>query len=126
MLQLTLVSEVDWREAIDRATRWNVESLMAQGVRRAFDELIVESHPILEWAQRHRPAGRQRVALGLLGDRQRGYFLTGVAALPVYRWPGYVGPLVFPSREYLHETNLQFGARTRRLLSEVSTLVRRN
>ena len=125
VLQLTLVTEVDWREPIDRATRWKVEGLMALGVRRAFNELVVEPHPILDWAERHHTHGLQRVALRLLGNRERGYYLTGVAALPVHRWPGYVVPLLLPSREYLREADLQLSARTKRLLKEVSTLVRR-
>ena len=124
VLQLLVVTGVDWRAAVDRATRWNVESLMALGVRRVFDAFVVAPHPILEWAQRHRASGRQRLALALAGDRPRGPLLTAPLALPVKRWPGYVAPLLFPSREYLAANNLQPGARAKRLLVEVATLIR--
>lgn len=106
VLQLALVSEVDWREAIDRATRWKVDALVAQGVVAAWSTFEVDSHPLLEWAQRHRAVGRQRVAMCLVGRRHQGDFLTGPLALAPHRWPGYVLPLMFPSRTYLaeHET----------------------
>ena len=119
VVQLVLVTEVDWREAIDRATRWHVEALFARGVVEAWDTFPVPSHPLAEWARDQRPHGRQRLAFGLVGDRPRGHLLTAPLALPPHRWPGYVGPLLFPSRAYLAENRKGWGIRARAILDEL-------
>jgi hypothetical protein len=116
VLHLALISGVDWRESINRASRWKVDALMARGVVNAWDTFDVEAHPLLEWAQQHQAKGRQRVALRLAGDRVGGHLLTAPLALRPHRWPGYVLPLLFPSRAYLAERGGGWSGRARSIL----------
>ena len=119
VLQLTLVSDVGWEEAVERAGRWKVDALFALGVRRAWSDLTVDPHPLLEWAERHEAAGRQRLAMRMVGDRPRGHLLTAPLALPIRNWPGYVGPMLVPSRAYLAENNKTWTTRMKSLLAEL-------
>ena len=113
VLQLVLVSEVDWESAVARAERWKIEGLFAQGMIEAWGAFPVPPHPILKWARGVTPRGRQRFALSLASDRRSGHLLTAPAALPVYRWPGYVLPMVFPSRVHLAQSRQGWSWRTR-------------
>ncbi len=119
VLQLALVSDVGWQEAVERAERWNVDALFALGVRRAWDDLTVEPHPLLEWAQRHQTTGRQRLAMRMVGERPRGHLLTAPLALPVWKWPGYIGPMLVPSRAYLAANDKTWTTRMKSLLAEL-------
>jgi hypothetical protein len=116
VLQVALVGSVDWREAIDRATRWKVDALVARGVATAWSTFEVDSHPLLEWAQHHEAVGRQRVALRLVGNHHGGHFLTAPLALAPHRWPGYVLPLMFPSPAYLADRGIGRAARVRSVM----------
>jgi hypothetical protein len=113
--QLVLLSEVDWRQAIERATRWRVESFVAQGVRVAWSEFAIEDHPIVEWARGHRPTGRQELAMLIEGRRPAGGLMNMPLALPIWRWPDYLAPLLFPSQEYLRTTGVTRWQRILRL-----------
>jgi hypothetical protein len=119
VLQLVLVSEVDWQESIDRATRWRVDGLFARGVVKSWERFDIVGHPLLDWALGHRLVGRQRLAFSLVGGRPRGHNFTAPLALPPQRWPGYVLPLAFPSREYLKENGKTWGARSRQIVDEL-------
>lgn len=119
VLQLALVSGIDWTDAVERAERWKVDALFALGVRRAWTDLTVEPHPLSQWADRHETVGRQRLAMRMVGDRPRGHLLTAPLALPPGRWPGYVGPMLFPSRAYLEENGKTWATRTKSLLGEL-------
>lgn len=119
VLQLTLVSDVGWEEAIERAERWKVDALFALGVRRAWRDLTVDPHPLLEWAEGHETAGRQRLAMRMVGDRPRGHLLTAPLALPIRQWPGYIGPMLFPSSAYLAENDKTWTIRMKSLLAEL-------
>ena len=39
---------------------------------------------------------------------------SALLALPPHRWPGYLGPLVFPSRAYLDSEGTSWTGRARR------------
>ena len=103
VLQLALVSEVDWREAVERVTRWRIDGLFALGVVDAWSRFAVAGHPLLEWAQKLRPDARQRLALRIVGNHPRRHVLTAPLGIPLHRWPGFFVPLVWPSREFLAE-----------------------
>ena len=106
-------------EAVERVERWKVDALFALGVLRAWTDLAVEPHPLLDWAQRHETVGRQRLAMRIVGDRPRGHLLTAPLALPVWQWPGYVGPMLLPSRAYLAQNDKTWTVRMRSLLAEL-------
>ncbi len=117
--QLVLVSGVDWEEAIIRSQRWKIDALFATGVIDAWSRFPIDDHPLVEWARSVAPSGRQRVALRLVGDRPRGHLLTAPLALPVWEWPAYVFPLVFPSRAYLRANRKTFRDRTSSMMREL-------
>ena len=119
VLQLVLVAEADWDETIDRATRWKVDGLFARGVLMAWTLFDIEGHPLVEWAERHRPIARQRLALGIAGTRAHGPQMTGPLALPLHRWPGYILPFAFPSREFLAARGESRGALGKRFTREI-------
>jgi hypothetical protein len=119
VLQLVMVGEADWRETIARATRWKVDGLFAVGVVKAWEMFEVEGHPLVEWAEQHRPIVRQRLALGLAGTRAHGPQMTGPLALPLHRWPGYILPFAFPSREFLAARGERRAALARRVTREI-------
>ena len=108
-----LASALGWR------LRWQVDALFARGVIEAWETFSVPAHPLVEWARNVEPHGRQRLALVLVGQRPRGHLLTAPLALPPHRWPGYVGPILFPSRAYLAENGKRSGDRMRSLLTEL-------
>lgn len=116
--QLVLCSNADWKVAVERAERWQVDSFFASGVLAAWSSFELASHPIVEWAQSQQPVGRQRVLALIPGDGRRRQVLAGPLALPARRWPGYVGPLLFPSREYVHSTGKGWRQRLRIVRSE--------
>ena len=119
VLQLALVSDVGWFEAKERAERWRVDALFALGVRRAWETFAVEPHPLLDWARSHRTAGRQRLAIRMVGDRPRGLLLTAPLALPVRNWPGYVIPILAPSPAYLAENQKTRSSRLKSIVAEL-------
>ena len=119
VLQLVLVSGVDWETAIIRAERWKIDVLFARGVIEAWDTFPVPPHPLVQWARGVEPHGRQRVALRLADGRPRGHHLTAPIALPAHQWPGYIGPMLFPSRDYLAENSKNWRTRTKQLLAEL-------
>jgi hypothetical protein len=119
VLQLVLVTGVDWESAVGRVQRWGVDVLFARGVLLAWSTFPVPSHPLADWARTRAARGRQRLALRLVGDRPRGHLLTAPLALPLREWPGYVGPMVFPSREYLAENGKSWATRTRSMFGEL-------
>jgi hypothetical protein len=45
------------------------------------------------------------------GDGARRQVLAGPLALPPHDWPGYVAPLLFPSREYVRRSEKGFTRR---------------
>ncbi len=114
--QLVLLRDVDWREAVDRARDWGIDALIAGGVLRAWSSLALEPHPITAWAGGVRPTGRQRLALSQTGGAHSRHYLTGPLALPVHRWPGYLSPIIWPSRAYLDEHGKTRTQRLRLLL----------
>jgi hypothetical protein len=118
VLQLALVSNVGHEETVERAIRWKVDAMLAAGVRRAWTDLAVEPHPLSDWADRHTAAGRQRLALQVSGNGPGGPFLTAPLALPLHRWPGYLVPMLFPSRAYLAANGDTWTTRLRKRVRE--------
>ena len=117
--QLILTSKVDWEEAVRRAQRWRIDGIVARGVQLAWQRLAAPHHPIVDWAGGVRVTGRQAVALRSVGGAHVRQFLTAPLALPLHRWPGYVGPIVLPSRAYLAEHGKSWTQRAGGLLGRV-------
>lgn len=117
--QLVLSGAVDWEVAIDRAGRWGIDGLFAVGVLRAWAEFDVGNHPLVDWADRLRVSGRQGLALKISQDRARGHVITAPLALPVWRWPGYVLPLLVPSKRFVADQGETRRARLRGIVDEL-------
>lgn len=117
--QLVLGSTADWRRAVERAARWRVDSFFASGVTTAWSAFALEPHPIVEWARHHRSTGRQRVLQLIPGDGVRRQVLAGPLALSPFEWPGYVAPLLIPSREYVRSTGKTWRDRAAIVRSEI-------
>ncbi len=98
---LVLDHPTNWREMTARAERWRIETAVAAGVRRAWTDFGLDDHPVVAWAESITPGRRQRWAWSLAQSRPGGYHLTSPLALPMWRWPGYVGPILAPRRDYL-------------------------
>lgn len=117
--QLVLVSGVDWEEAVDRAERWQIGHFLALGVLTAWRSFELPDHPLTVWAERHRPTSRRETAAARIAtDRLRGSVLVGPLALPTREWPGYVWPLLFPSRAYVAANRKGWRARLQIVRSE--------
>ncbi len=99
--QMILVSEIDWSECIRRAERFGVAALLAAGIRRAWEVLSLPDHPAAEWSRNRRPTPTERQALASLGHGGERLRLSGVLALPWWRWPSFLWPLALPTREHL-------------------------
>lgn len=98
---LVLSDPTTWGETADRATQWRIEAAVAAGIRLAWEDFGLDDHPALEWARTVTPGRRQRWAWSLAQSRPGGYHYTTPLALSVQRWPGYLAPIVLPSKEYL-------------------------
>lgn len=101
--QLVLVCGADWSEMVIRARGWGIDAIVARGVLDAWSRFPLADHSIIEWARGVRPAARQRLALSQTGGAHARQYVTGPLALPIHRWPGYVFPIVWPSKAYLSE-----------------------
>jgi hypothetical protein len=84
-------------------------ALVARGLARAWDAFGVEPTELSEWAQRLRIDDRERKALAAL-ERSGGEsdWLSGLDALPPWKRPGYLVPLLVPSREHLRHRNRSY------------------
>ena len=103
VLQLALVSDVDWQRG--GRTGGALEGRRAvrpSGSRRAWSRRSPsEPHPLVEWAGATIPPGANDSPCAWSATRPRGHLLTAPLALPLQRWPGYIGPMLLPSRAYL-------------------------
>lgn len=119
VLQLVLVGGADWKTTVKRSTRWGVDGLFAAGVLQAWEMFDVETHPLVEWAESNHPAGRQRLALRISLSGAHGPQMSGPLALPLRKWPGYMLPFVFPSREFLADRGESWTALVKRFAREM-------
>lgn len=88
-----------WRDVVARHEQW--AALLARGVERTWGALPLDGHPIRDWARDVVPSNRERLALRALDLPGSRAHWGALAALPPWRWPGLIGPLVLPSRAYL-------------------------
>ena len=122
--QLAVRGAADWEEAADRARRWHVDGFFARGVTHSWERLGLAPHDLSEWARRHRSQGKQRLATRFTGARSQ--VVAGPLALPVRRWPGYIGPLLAPRREYVAHGGKDRAARFRIVRNELRDVGRRS
>ena len=98
--QLILVTEVDWRAAVDAARRWRAEPVVAVAVHDAWTRFGLDGgHDVARWARAVTPTAAERRALRTF-RQDRPYREQALTALPVI--PGlsskarYLSALVLP------------------------------
>jgi hypothetical protein len=104
LAQIVTHSDPDPDAVLALARRWRAEGVLATAMRSAWRQLCLTTRPaLLEWAEQHRLAARDRLVLASYRGRARGY-TSQAASLLVLRGirdrVGYVRALAFPSPEY--------------------------
>ena len=104
--QLILLRDADWKSAVDQASGWGVEIVLAEAIRATWNELgLCPQHPAARWATDHRPDPRQVAALATYrpGDYAT-WSSEGRGALPAFKPVDrvrFLAGLAFPSRASL-------------------------
>ena len=94
--QQLLVTEVDWRTAVDIATAWRVQAVMARAITDTWQVLGLDlDHPAHAWATSTRITSLDRKALDVFAAEKpfRQQALTAVGAMPWRDVPAYLRPL---------------------------------
>jgi hypothetical protein len=116
--QLCLSGEVDTQEVVDTARRWGGESVLALGVRAAWERLaIADVVGLSAWAARVEGDSSDLRLLALYHDRRAGYSgLSWATArmLPLGERIAFLGSLAFPHGGRLGERQWGLGQRVRR------------
>jgi hypothetical protein len=94
------------------------ETIVARGIARAWDTFGVEPTDLSEWARNLHVDERERRALTVFdGGGGESQWRSGLDALPPWKRPGYLLPLLVPSRAHLrhrhrsHLDHLRISAR---------------
>ncbi len=94
---------------IRRARALCCDALVAAGIARSWELFGVPPTELSEWALGHRADDRQRRAMSSFDiGTGESMWLSGLAALPPLRRPGYAVPLLLPSRAHLASRNRTF------------------
>lgn len=94
--QQLLVTEVDWRAAVDIARAWRVQAVVARAITDTWDVLNLQiDHPAYAWASSTATSLADRRALDVFAAERpfRQQALTAVGALPWRDVPAYLRPL---------------------------------
>jgi hypothetical protein len=118
--QLVLVGDVDWHETVRRAESWRIEGFASAGVLRAWNAFPLPDHPLAAWARSVRSGRRERAARWSHDRLWAGTELSGLVAMAPHHWPGYLGPLVFPSRAYLRSEGVTWTGRVQRTVDRIT------
>jgi len=85
------------------------EAIVARGIERAWDAFGAEPSELSQWASSVPVDDRERAALaafdGAVGESK---WRSGLLALPPWKRPGYLLPLLLPSREHLRHRNRSY------------------
>ena len=100
------------------ALRWKATAVVALAIRTTVTDLGLETgHPLIDWAQGHRPSAGDRLLLASYRGRARGYTSQAfsVVALPSWRDRfDYVRAILRPSKAYLEARGFRRGDRLRK------------
>jgi len=102
------------------ALRWRATAVVALAIRTTVADLGLETdHPLIVWAQGHRPSAGDRLLLASYRGRARGYTsqALSVFALPAWRDRfDHVRAILRPSRAYLEARGFRRGDRFRKAI----------
>ena len=94
--QQLLVTQVDWRAAVDLATSWRVQAVVARAITDTWRVLGLKiNHPAHAWATSTRISPLDRRALDVFAAEKafRHQALTAIGAMPWRDLPAYLSPL---------------------------------
>ena len=84
-------------------------AIVAHGFARAWDAFGAEPTELSEWAHRNRPDDRERKALAAFdGAGGESKWQSGLDALPLWKRPGYLLPLLVPSKAHLRHRHRSY------------------
>ena len=109
VVQIAGSGEVDGVEFAAFTMESRCAAIAARGLARAWDAFGAEPTALSEWADRLRIDDRERKALDSF-DRPGGEsgWLSGLDALPPWKRPGYLLPLLVPSRAHLRHRHRSY------------------
>ncbi len=85
------------------------EAIVARGLARAWDAFGVEPTELSEWARNLHVDDRERKALAAFdGGGGESKWRSGLDALPPWKRPGYLLPLLVPSRAHLRHRHRSY------------------
>ncbi len=109
VVQIAGSGAIDGAEFAAFTMELGCEAIVTRGLARAWDAFGAEPTELSEWAQRSRPDDRERRALaafdGLGGESK---WQSGLDALPPWKKPGYLLPLLVPSRAHLRHRHRSY------------------
>lgn len=102
------------------ALRWRATAVVALAIRTTAADLGLEtSHPLIAWAQGHRPGPGDRLLLASYRGRARGYTSQALSVFALPSWRDrfdYVRAILRPSRAYLEARGFRRGDRFRKAI----------
>lgn len=124
--QLLLVTQADWRDAQQVASRWSCEIVLADAICETWRRLHLDvSHEANEWASAHRSTRRERSVLSVYQGpcEFRRTALTALPVLPRSSVPRYIAALALPSAD-ARRSRRSLGSRSLRERVSATNLVR--
>jgi hypothetical protein len=118
--QLVMTTDLAVDVAIERATAWRADAVVARAVRLTWSRLALHSHPLADWAHDHRADRFQLRALRAYTGASRSYATQAVAGLSAVRGVpekvAYVRALLLPDAQHLAERDGSHARRVQRAL----------
>ena len=112
--QLVLYERPNLADVVLMARHWQCEAVVARAVATSWDVLaIVDRPPIVEWAARYAPSGRDRLLLAAHEGPARAFtrHLAALVVLPGVRdRVAYATAIVLPQRDYLRARGMTAGS----------------
>ena len=109
VVQIAGSGNVDAAEFAAVAMALRCEAIVARGISRAWDAFGIEPTELSEWARASRPDSREASALAAFdGVGGESKWQSGLDALPPWKRPGYLLPLLVPSRAHLRHRNRSY------------------
>lgn len=114
VVQIAGSGKVNGNGFVAYATELRCDAIVAHGFTRAWSAFGAEPTELSEWANRSRPDDRERKALSAFdGAGGESKWQSGLDALPLRRRPGYLLPLLVPSRAHLRHRGRSYADHVR-------------
>lgn len=109
VVQIAGSGNVDPAEFAAYAMALRCDALVARGIARAWDAFGIEPTGLSEWVRASRSVVRESAALAAFdGVGGESKWQSGLDALPLWKRPGYLLPLIAPSRAHLRHRHRSY------------------